>query len=138
MYEIRLADKYDWEGINSVSLHLAYKILSSDESKIKLEQLLSSETDFIYIAQSKGIIIAWLHLFQARRLASSDFFEIGGLVVNPNNQGQGIGKALIKHAREKHKSSMRVRCNKNRSESHKFYEAIGFENKKVQCVFEKI
>ncbi|NQY22994.1 MAG: GNAT family N-acetyltransferase [Campylobacteraceae bacterium] len=137
MYEIRSATPLDFEGINFVSAHLGYKNLSNDESKRKLDQLFNSETDFVYVAESKGIIIAWLHLFLARRLASNDFFEIGGLVVNPNQRGQGVGKSLINHVMNKHQSSIRVRCNQNRTEAHKFYEKISFENKKVQNVFEK-
>ncbi|MBD1556103.1 GNAT family N-acetyltransferase [Vibrio sp. S9_S30] len=43
-------------------------------------------------------IAGWLHCFQALRLASESYYEIGGIVVCPSARQLGIGKSLIEHA----------------------------------------
>ena len=133
---IRLATEADAEGINQVSSYLGYSELSDDKAKDKLFQMCTSTSDEVYVCEMSGNIVGWLHLFYARRLASDDFYEIGGLVVHPEFRVKGIGRALVAHVLETHKGKLRVRCNEKRLESHQFYEAIGFVRKKAQCVFE--
>ena len=106
------------------------------EATEKLSQILASPDDEVYVAESKEGVVGWLHLFLARRLASTDFYEIGGLVVSPDCRGKGVGRHLVKHVSVIHKGKVRVRCNETREESHRFYEAIGFRNIKAQRIFE--
>lgn len=136
MESVRLAIIEDAPGINSVSKYLGYPELSDHECSDKLQQLLSSRVDEVYVALEKGKVVGWLHLFQARRLASANFYEIGGLVVNPENRGKGIGRALVEYATKIHSGKFRVRCNEKRRDSHAFYESVGFNSSKVQHVFE--
>ncbi|ALO42697.1 GNAT family N-acetyltransferase [Pseudoalteromonas phenolica] len=131
----RLAVIDDAEEINSVSIHLGYQRLSGNQASEKLQSLLESEADQIFVAELKGKIIGWIHLFYARRLASNDFYEIGGLVVNPEYRGLGIGKSLVKFATSQVTEEVRVRCNETRLESHLFYEQQGFKSIKSQRVF---
>jgi len=133
---IRLASESDALDINTVSKHLGYSELSAKESLLKLQELLKSTQDMIYVAEVNGRVIGWLHIFYAHRLASENFFEIGGLVVSPDVRGQGIGRDLVQHARDGHGGRFRVRSNELRMETHKFYEAIGFSCSKVQRVFQ--
>lgn len=133
---IRYALESDASGIYVVSKHLGYAELSLSEFLSKLHELLTSTHDQVYVAESGGQIIGWLHLFYARRLASDSFFEICGLVVLPEARGKGIGKALVKYAISENKGKFRVRCNELRKESHKFYEAIGLGSNKLQRVFQ--
>jgi GNAT superfamily N-acetyltransferase len=135
-YTIRLAIETDNIGISDVSKYLGYSELSRVEAKEKIRQVINSSWDEVFVAELNGQLVGWLHLFYARRLASADFFEIGGLVVNPDFRGQGIGRHLVNHVLDKHKEKVRVRCNEARTESHMFYQAIGFNSKKVQRVFE--
>ncbi|MGL6313249.1 GNAT family N-acetyltransferase [Vibrio sp. WXL103] len=135
-YTIREALESDASGINKVSKYLGYPKLSANDSLLKLRDLLSSTQDKVYVAESNDQIIGWLHLFYARRLASDNFFEIGGLVVSPNSRGQGVGKALVHYAQANNKGDFRVRCNELRLDSHKFYENAGFSGSKVQRVFQ--
>ncbi|MFB9254799.1 GNAT family N-acetyltransferase [Vibrio agarivorans] len=90
----------------------------------------------MFVAERQGRILGWLHLIYARRLASGNFFEIGGLVVSPENRGYGVGRALVQYAQAKNLGTFRVRCNEKRLDAHKFYESIGFDNSKVQRVFQ--
>jgi GNAT superfamily N-acetyltransferase len=132
----RYASKSDALGINEVSKHLGYAELSPSESFSKLQELLISTQDHVYVAELDGRVQGWLHLFYARRLASDNFFEIGGLVVSPEARGKGLARELVKYALENNEGKFRVRCNELRKDSHKFYEAIGFGSSKVQRVFQ--
>ncbi|NAW86633.1 GNAT family N-acetyltransferase [Photobacterium halotolerans] len=135
-YMIRRASESDAIGINKVSEHLGYSKLPSNESIMKLQELLHSSQDQVFVAEHNGLIIGWLHLFYARRLASDNFFEIGGLVVSPDTRGHGVGRALVQYAQDKNSGKFRVRCNEKRLDTHKFYESIGFSGSKVQRVFQ--
>lgn len=135
-YIVRSASETDATGINKVSQHLGYSELSSNESITKLQELLNSPQDQVFVAEWQGRIIGWLHLFYARRLASNNFFEIGGLVVSPESRGHGVGRALVQYAQAKNLGKFRVRCNEKRCDAHKFYESIGFDSAKVQRVFQ--
>ena len=136
-YTIRPAFESDAKSINEVSRHLGYPQLSDTEVEDKLLQLIHSTTDEVYLAESKGAVVGWLHLFLARRLASANFYEIGGLVVMPDFRGRGVGRALVNHVAKIHAGTIRVRCNEQRPESHQFYKAIGFHDIKLQRIFEK-
>ena len=133
---VRLATVADSSGINDISTYLGYVNLSGDEAEDKLCQLIASAQDEVYVSELGGDIVGWLHLFYARRLASASFYEIGGLVVNPDFRGQGIGRDLVNHALEAHSEKIRVRCSESRLEAHAFYEAINFHKTKVQHVFQ--
>ncbi|WP_087022314.1 GNAT family N-acetyltransferase [Thaumasiovibrio subtropicus] len=135
---IRNALGSDGFGINEVSKHLGYAELSSSSASSKLEELLNTTLDQVYVAEIDGHIIGWLHLSYARRLASDNYFEICGLVVSPDFRGRGVGKHLVQFAQDKNDGKMRVRCNELRVESHKFYEAVGFHSNKLQRVFQHI
>ncbi|MEI8595844.1 GNAT family N-acetyltransferase [Photobacterium sp. Hal280] len=135
-YIVRPASESDAVGINKVSEHLAYSQLSSAESRTNLQELLDSSQDQVFVAEQNGLIIGWLHLFYARRLASDNFFEIGGLVVSPDSRGHGVGRALVQYAQDKNSGKFRVRCNEKRLDAHRFYEKIGFNSNKVQRVFQ--
>jgi len=135
-YIVRSASASDAIGINKVSEHLGYSQLSSTEASAKLKELLDSSQDQVFVAEQHGLIIGWLHLFYARRLASDNFFEIGGLVVSPDSRGHGVGRALVQYAQDKNSGKFRVRCNEKRRDAHKFYENIGFNGNKVQRVFQ--
>ncbi|TDO98880.1 GNAT family N-acetyltransferase [Marinomonas balearica] len=135
-YVIRPALESDAQGINEVSQYLGYSALSHSESLLKLQALLSSPNDWVYVAQLNDRVVGWLHLFYAHRLASESFYEIGGLVVSEGFRGQGIGRALVEYALDKKEGKFRVRCNELRTGSHQFYESIGFSSNKNQRVFQ--
>lgn len=73
--------------------------------------------------------------------ASSAFVVIGGLVVDRSHRRGGIGRALMEHgeewARKKECSVVRLWSSTIRSDSHRFYERIGYRNIKTQYSFLK-
>ncbi len=137
--KVRVASIGDAEGISLVSSYLGYTESSKDESTRRLDKILTTESNFVWVYEDEGRIIGWLHLFIAIRLASPEFVEIGGLVVDQSSRRLGIGRELVEAAilwsREKN-LSLRVRCNLNRDEANLFYGEQGFEVSKTQIVHE--
>jgi N-acetylglutamate synthase-like GNAT family acetyltransferase len=139
MTRIRGASIGDIEGISLVSSFLGYPPSSIEESRKRLEDILASESDFVWVYEDNGKIMGWLHLFLAIRLASPKFAEIGGLVVDESCRRSGIGGKLVGEAilwSRQNNLSLRVRCNFNREEANKFYRSLGFETKKTQKIHE--
>lgn len=136
-HTIRAAKKSDALQINEISQHLGYVKLSEVEAYEKLEFLINSSQHYVYISEIKGLIVGWIHIFYAPKLASESFYEIAGLVVASEYRNQGIGRSLVDYVFEHFKAKFRVRCNGKRMNSHQFYESNGFKSNKVQYVFDK-
>lgn len=136
---IREASLDDSSHINRLSWSLGYQAVSDDLAKTRLQLALQSSNDKIWVFEKDSQVLGWIHAFIAHRVASAPFVEIGGLAVDPMNLKQGVGRRLVEQtklwARER-KLSLRVRCNSERSGTHKFYEAVGFSKTKNQNVFE--
>jgi N-acetylglutamate synthase-like GNAT family acetyltransferase len=96
MTTVREASIGDADGISQVSSCLGYTQSSTEESKKRLEEVLASDTDIVWIYQDGTKIKGWIHLFVALRLASEKFAEIGGLVVDQSHQRSGIGRKIFK------------------------------------------
>ena len=106
----------------------------------RLQEIIPLKDNAIFVAKAEGKIVGWLHCLICLRVESSLFVEITGLVVDENVRGQQIGKKLIESSKQWSQnqgiSTIRIRCNVLRTESHKFYQALGFSSSKEQKVFE--
>ena len=75
------------------------------------------------------------------KAAPAEGIEITGLVVSPSARRLGVGRALVAAseawASRLGFSSIRVRSNVSRAESHPFYRRIGFSLTKTQHVYQK-
>jgi GNAT superfamily N-acetyltransferase len=103
--------------------------------------MLGSKEHFVRVAVVENKIVGWIHAFKTVRIETTPFIEIGGLVVDKDFRGKGIGKKLVdvisQWCEHENISSLRVRCNIKRKEAHLFYLGIGFNETKEQKVFEK-
>ncbi len=133
---IRQATLSDAQQISKLSTYLGYAQLTVSDTQQQLLTLLESDREAVYVAEQEERLIGWIHCFKALRLASSSFYEIGGLVVCPTQRQQGIGRQLVEYAISQHSGSWRVRCNSKRHQSHLFYQALGFSQSKSQHIFE--
>ena len=136
---IRSARASDSYSISQLSLLFGYPQESGDLASVRLNELINSDSDKVWVFEQHKQVLGWIHLFVAKRLASATFVEIGGLVVSADSRRQGIGRQLVERAnswaREKH-LSLRVRCNAKRDDTCKFYRDINFSELKNQVVFE--
>lgn len=136
---IRTASMSDASAIANLSNRLGYPVIKEDTEKY-LRLLKSSKKDIVYVAVSDNEVIGWMHIFKTVRVESGIFCEIGGLVIDEEFRGKGIGKRMIEKARiwckENGSDKLRVRSNVKREAAKNFYFHEGFRQKKVQNVFE--
>lgn len=138
--EIRLARADDAKAISVVSASLGYRAREEAEAMRDLDELLLSPRERVWVVECNRRIAGWLHAFISIRVASPRFVEIGGLAVGPEYRGRGIGGQLVRQAVEwasSERLGIRVRCNAERPDTHKFYRALGFSALKSQFVFEQ-
>ena len=130
----------DAESISKLSAQLGYSLTVAETGDC-IRNVLGSSGHFTLVAISGEIVIGWIHAFKAVRIESKPFIEIAGLVVDENHRGKGVGKTLINEVKEwcvaAGVSSLRLRTNVKRLETHQFYEAFGFTNTKDQKIYER-
>jgi GNAT superfamily N-acetyltransferase len=108
----------------------------------RLQRLLASSQDIVLVAESAtGETVGWLHGAEQELLESGRRCEILGLVIDPEHRGQGIGRCLVgaveAWARARDLKQMTVRSNVVRTESHPFYERLGYARAKTQHAYRK-
>ncbi|QIL40088.1 GNAT family N-acetyltransferase [Pedobacter sp. HDW13] len=139
MVEIREILEQDAEGIAKLSTALGYES-NTAQTLNRIVQINNSSENCAFVAVLDQAVVGWIHGFFTLRIESDPFVEIGGLIVDANFRGQQIGKQLIegvkRWAKKQNVKKLKVRCNTKRTESHKFYETIGFKENKQQVAFE--
>lgn len=129
----------DAEIINQLATQLGYS-LSVEETFANINRLLSTPGTCCFVSLHNSCVTGWIHGFVAVHIESRPFAVIGGLVVDENFRGKGVGKALVNVVKEwsleKGVDTVRLRSNTRRTEAHEFYRHLGFALTKVQSVFE--
>lgn len=127
-------------------MQLIYNILryinSEHEIRERLNYTLNSNEHLVLVAfLSDQKVVGWIHLFEAQRIESGKFVEIGGFVVAKEYRNIGIGKKLLKAVEEwtlkKGLSKLRVHSKIEREDAKEFYSKMGFSITKIQRVFDK-
>ncbi|WP_316824522.1 GNAT family N-acetyltransferase [Pedobacter miscanthi] len=140
MVEIRAITEKDAEIVAELSTQLGYKS-NIEQTLSRIRQIGSSNENCAYVAVIDNKVVGWIHCFYTLRIESDAFVEIGGLVVDENYRNLKIGQQLIESVNlwaKKHQvKKLKVRCNTKRTESHQFYERVGFKENKRQIAFEK-
>lgn len=95
----------------------------------------------LLVAVDNEIPIAFLHARVSVSFARDSGVEVAALVVEETRRGEGIGKALMKHAeawaRQQGYPAIFLRSNEIREEAHKFYEGLGYDTTKKSLGFLK-
>ncbi len=138
---VRSATVGDATSMAALSDTLGYPVDPSTMAA-RLERLLGRTEDVVLVAQlADGQVIGWIHAAEHHLLEASERCEILGLVVNAGHRGQGIGRGLVEQveawARIRGLPQISVRSNIARSESHPFYERLGFDRAKTQHAYRK-
>jgi GNAT superfamily N-acetyltransferase len=108
----------------------------------RLERLLALEHELVLVAASAGAGAAgWVHAAEQETLESGHRCEIVGLVVDAAHRGQGVGRRLVAAveawAAARGLELVTVRSNVARTESHPFYERLGYLRTKTQHTYRK-
>ena len=140
-YHIRNAIISDASDISELSNQLGYPS-SVDETKERLESILSSDDHIIFIAYlPRNKVIGWIHAYKCQSVESGFFAEIGGFIVAEAFRVKGIGRHLLKPvekwAMQKNLPKLRVRTQIHRDDAKQFYSNMGFTVTKKQRVFDK-
>ena len=89
----------DLESVNALSFQLGYE-LPLAETKAQMEKILSKEDHIAYVAAVQEKVIGWIHGFISLAIESKPFVEIGGLVVDEEFRGKGVGNRLVNKVKE--------------------------------------
>jgi len=138
---IRPIDENDADAIARLSRELGAGAEPDDVTK-RISGIQTTSGQQVLVADSPtGEVLGWVHVFSAPRLQSEQFAELGGLVVAKDQRRKGIGGRLVVAAEEWAHSNgcqtLRIRSRLERSQAHRFFEALGFNRVKSQHVFEK-
>jgi GNAT superfamily N-acetyltransferase len=129
----------DAEAVAQLSHQFGYSV-PIQAMRQRIGQLLAREDHCGFVACVGKQVVGWIHAFHAIRLESEAFVEIGGLVVEEDLRGQGIGRRLIEQVKgwalTQRVAKLRVRCNTTRTDTHTFYLKTGFTQSKEQKVFD--
>jgi len=137
----RVPQLSDAPRLAELSTQLGYPV-SAVELALRLTHLLSCPDHHLVLAEiSPHLVVGWIHVGEQWVLESEPACEILGLVVDQNHRGRGIGRLLVAAAESWAKarglSTIKVRSNVVRAESHPFYERLGFSRIKSQHAYRK-
>jgi len=108
----------------------------------RLSRILARADRRVFAAESGGRVVGCLLAELVESLDSDPAVAIGGLVVDAQHRGTGIGRALMQHAeawaREQGCSMVRLRSSATRRAAHRFYERLGYVNVKTQYTFARL
>jgi GNAT superfamily N-acetyltransferase len=137
---IRAARREDAPALAPLAGQLGYRSTTAQVEK-RLSYLLDHPEDAVFVGETEGWVIGWVHVGVYVTVESDAAGEIRGLVVDAGHRGGGVGRRLMERAeewaRERGLGTMRVRSNVVRDEAHAFYQRLGYTIAKTQHAFRK-
>lgn len=140
-YAIRecvLADADHIYELNRTEMEYDYSVI---ETRQKIEELLCSQHDKIYVAVVDGNIVGYVHANDYNLIYAPAMKNIMGIAVSGQYKRMGIGKALLdtveKWAKADGVKGVRLVSGINRKEAHTFYMQCGYIEGKEQLNFKK-
>jgi len=112
------------------------------EIEVRLSSLLAADHHCVTVAaESESKLVGWIAAEHRLLLECGERVEIVGLVVDQSARTGGIGKTLVatveRWAASRGVSTVLVRSNVARNESHAFYPRIGYTRTKTQHSYAK-
>jgi N-acetylglutamate synthase-like GNAT family acetyltransferase len=139
-FMIRKARSMDAAGVAELSGTLGYPV-DGETMQRRLERLAEREEHIVFVAETSGQIVGWIHGAEHEFLVAGRIGEICGLVVAEGQRTSGVGRRLVEAveqwARGRGLDQVSVRSNVSRTESHPFYEKVGYTRLKTQHVYRK-
>ncbi|MGZ3775568.1 MAG: GNAT family N-acetyltransferase [Pseudobdellovibrionaceae bacterium] len=142
--QLRKAELWDLKRIAELSSQLGYENSTEDITN-RFHEMKNSEDHIFIVAElvcsSANIIVGFVHLKKHISFFVEASLEVGGLIVDKNHRGQGIGRLLMMRAEEVAKdwkvTSVRLTSNIKRTEAHRFYLNLGYDQPKTSHLFIK-
>jgi len=140
MTTVRDARLADVDDIVRLTGQLGYAVTAS-ETAAKLSRILSRHDHRFFVAEAGGQIVGWLHAAVTETIEADPFVVVGGLVVDRDHRGLGVGRTLLEHAEawatQQGCKIVRVWSSTLRTAAHEFYEHLGYTKVKTQHSFVK-
>ena len=137
---LRPAEGCDAARIATLSAQLGYPA-TPESIQERLRLLASQGESSVRVALVDGEVVGWIQVGCTLSLEAGAQAILLGLVVDEACRGQGIGAALVGEAeawaRARGLAILRVRTQVTRTDTHRFYANLGFEETKRQVVFRK-
>jgi GNAT superfamily N-acetyltransferase len=137
---IRAARTADAAPMAELSGILGYPV-EEETMRNRLERLSRREGHGVFVAELNGEIIGWIHGAERELVVADKIAEICGLVVADGRRTGGVGRRLVEAVEQwvigRGLDQVSVRSNVVRTESHPFYEKIGYTRSKTQHVYRK-
>lgn len=137
---VRRATSTDALGVAALSGILGYPV-DRETMQRRLERIGGREEHVVFVAETSGQVVGWIHGAEHEFLVAGRIGEICGLVVAEGQRTSGVGRRLVEAveqwARGRGLDQVSVRSNVARTESHPFYEKVGYTRLKTQHVYRK-
>ncbi|MFP7254711.1 GNAT family N-acetyltransferase [Terribacillus goriensis] len=134
--KMRLSDN---EEIARLTAQLGYDV-EKDTIKDRLATLICLEDHQVYVAEVESCLAGWVHIY-GKHLIELEYAEIGGLVIDQEYRKRNLGTQLMEKcegwAKANRYREIRLRSGAQRTDAHKFYQKIGYQNIKSQSLFIK-
>jgi GNAT superfamily N-acetyltransferase len=139
--KIRLVIPADVTALADLASQLGYPS-TPEQVANRLDNLAGKpEENAVLVAEIDGRVIGWVHVHLYLLLVDDREAEIGGLVVDADLRGQGVGAQLMAAAEawagQHGCQSVYLRSNTKRTEAHAFYKKLGYNLIKSQYAFRK-
>jgi predicted N-acetyltransferase YhbS len=128
----------DAPAVAGLTRQLGYEATSAEVAG-RYEMLAASAGSIALVAEKDGRLVGWITALDRVLLQEKRVLEIGGLVVDTNRRGEGIGarlvEAIAQWARRNGHTTLFVRSNVKRGGAHDFYPALGFAHQKTSHTY---
>ena len=140
-FEIRECQMDDYESIHKLNCdEMGYRV-PIDMTKQKLNQIIKSERDKVFVATVSGTVVGYVHANDYDVIYAPHMKNIMGIAVSSEYKRQGIGKALLfaveQWAKESGAFAVRLVSGSRRTGAHDFYRHCGYKPEKEQINFKK-
>jgi N-acetylglutamate synthase-like GNAT family acetyltransferase len=138
---IRTASQSDIPALTELCNQLGYQCAES-EVKVRLADLINCNDHILLVAVSEsGKVVGWAHRAVRRLLINPAHVELGGLVVEKSQRGQGTGEKLMSAIESwvigQGIETVFLRSNAIRTDAHQLYNKLGYEQVKTSLTFTK-
>ena len=137
---LRPAGMADAAEVTRLCVELGYPA-SVEDMTARLGVVLSAGDRQVFVVEDGMKLLGWIGVELRTSLETGRKAEIVGLVVDADARRSGTGRRLVSAAedwvRQHGLDAVMVRSNTVRTESHPFYEGIGFVRRKSQHVYFK-
>jgi len=132
---IRKAQVKDAPALADLVIQLGYPA-NEIEITNRLDQAYKLDHHAVFIAEVDEKVVGWVHIYLCPVLISQSQAQLGGLVVDSEHRGRGVGRQLMENAeqwaREHGCELVSVYTNVIRDDAHRFYSRLGYQQKKTE------